>query len=324
MFSRPALAILGSKSEWETILRKFGKLLFLVSPDETIADYEECYKMCVNHNHFLNAYLFINKTGGKKKTARSPTQPKLTTSRALQRLSVLIMSGFYLNRFQQLPDDHIFASLKVCKIFKHFVAAIQKCKNATNILDLLGYDVALRNWIKESTGSLILHDKKPRAKKSDEQLREYLLPIERNMRNFQTSLESKFETLQEQLREAQNAINSLQEMQRWFSLHKVLLTDFVHEYVGKNEATDNFAQDGNDAEGEDSHEGSDDEMENNENFDTQEIKIQKNLEDEEKNAEEEAEEEEAQEKEEQEESPLKFTGSESEAEVDGDDDSCDE
>jgi len=302
LFSRPALAILGTKSEWEHVLRKFGKILFLISPDETIAEYEECLKMCVNHYHFSNSYLFINKSGPKKKSGRNPTQPKLTTSRGLQRLAVLLMSGFYLNRFQQLPDDHMFAFLKVNKLIKHFIGTILQRKNATNILDALGYDVALRHLIKDQTGNMILHDKKPVAKKDDQEIQAYLLPMEKNLQNLQTTLESKFETLQEQLRDAQNAIKNLQKMQGWFSMHKVLLTDMVHDYAANN--------DGNNEEGEDSDESSDDEMENAENLENPE-----NLDDEEKNEENEAAEDMAKEKE---------SGSESEAEVDPNDDSFDE
>jgi hypothetical protein len=322
LISRPALAILGSKSEWEPVLRKFGKILFLISPDEGIAEYEECYKMCVNRNHFLNSYLFINKTGPKKKAGRSPTQPKLTTSRALQRLSVLIMSGFYLNRFQQLPDDHIYAKNELNLIIKKFIDAILTRKNATNILDALGYDVALRNWIKDHTGSLTLHDKKPQAKKDDQQMQAYLLPIEKNLRNIQTTLESKLESLQEQLREAQKSIKSLQVMQHFFTMHKVTLQGLMEDYEEKNASKSSLAEDGSNEDGEDSDESSDDEMETNEKLDAPNLE---NSDDEEKNEEEEEDgDEKALQKEAQEESALQFTGSESEAEVDGNDDSSDE
>jgi hypothetical protein len=321
LFSRPALAILGSKSEWEPVLRKFGKILFLISPDESIAEYEECYKMCVNQNHFLNSYLFINKTGPKKKAGRSPTQPKLTTSRALQRFSVLILSGFYLNRFQQLPKGHLFAKLDLNIIIQKFIDAILTRKNATNILDALGYDVALRNWIRDHTGSLTLHDKKPHAKKDDPQIRAYLLPMEKNMQDIQTTLESKLETLQEQLREAQKSIKSLQVMQHFFAMHRVTLLGLMEDYKEKNA----FAEDGSNEDGKDSNESSDDEMETNENLDAPNLEDSENLDDEEKNVEEEEDGEDmAQEKEAQEESQLQFTGSESEAEVDGNDDSSDE
>ncbi|KAG9290170.1 hypothetical protein G9A89_021692, partial [Geosiphon pyriformis] len=99
---RPAIQILGGKPEWKPVLRKLGQMLFLISPDQSIAEYEECYKICINQYHFLNTYLFINKAGGKKTPAqkRSPTAPK------------------------QLPDDHTYAYLDVSKMINSFIATI--------------------------------------------------------------------------------------------------------------------------------------------------------------------------------------------------------
>ena len=49
-----------------SVLRNMGQMFFLISPDASISEYEECNKICVNQLHFLNAYLNVNRTAGKK------------------------------------------------------------------------------------------------------------------------------------------------------------------------------------------------------------------------------------------------------------------
>ena len=251
MLRRPALRILGEKPEWKPVLRKLGQMLLLLSPDPSISEYEESYKICMNHSHFVNFYLFINKAGGGKKTSgqkRYSTQPKIQTSRALQRFSVLIMSGFLLNLFQQLPDNHAFAYLEACDTMKKCISAILHDEEGiTNILYVLGYDIALRNWIKESTGKLVVYEKKPRAKKGLEQFRAKILQMEENMRNVEKHCQTQVDELHEQLRNAQNKIQDLQKrhdsMQVWFSMYKPLLEDLIHGGAEENNnETNDFAQ----------------------------------------------------------------------------------
>ena len=150
MYSRPALAILGCKPEWKDVLRKFGQMLFLISPDPSIAEYEECHKICVNQLHFLNSYLFVNKASGEK-----PSFSTVETSRALQQFAVLSMSAFLLNRYLQMPANFSYSDLHICTMINTAIGTIlaPQGKGKMNILLALGFDIALRNWIKEKTGS---------------------------------------------------------------------------------------------------------------------------------------------------------------------------
>ena len=74
---------------------------------------------------------------------KSLTSPKVETSRALQRLAVISMSAFLLNRYQQLPADFPFAEFKRSTMINNFLETI-----------LAPY------WIKEKTGKLQLREKK--------------------------------------------------------------------------------------------------------------------------------------------------------------------
>jgi hypothetical protein len=246
-------------------------MLFFLSPDPSIAEYDECYKICMNQFHFLNSYLFVNKTGGKKPVAKkkNPTQPKIQTSRALQRLSVMIMSGFLLNHYQQLPKGHVYEEFAVCEMIDSLIATIIPSEGESNILHILGYPIALRNWIKEHTGALLLHDKKPRGKKDGEHLQGQVLQLETNLRDVEAQLAA----LKRQLRDAQKTIQSLQHlqhgqeaMQTWFSMNKCLIDGLLHgsgekrppdnENVleeGQHDENDGFSDDNDDDEIEDSN-----------------------------------------------------------------------
>jgi hypothetical protein len=293
LFSRPAIRVLGCQPEWKKVLRKLGQMLFFISPDPSIAEYEECYKICINQFHFLNSYLLINK-GGTKKTQtqkKSQTSPKIQTSRALQRFSVIVMSGFLLNQFQNLPAEHTYSDFKKCKTIQGLIETILPSNNINDTLHFLGYDIALRNWIQEHTGALQLHDKKPRGKRDGEQLYAQHLQMEENMRNMQNSLETKIEALKNQLHDAQNRIQDLQRQQQsiesmhtWFSLHKCLLQDLLDGPGKKNSDDDSFANDGEDEEKDEASEQDDHKMEEfsdadgNENGQNEE-EIQENVDD---------------------------------------------
>jgi hypothetical protein len=225
--SRPAIAILGCKTEWRDVLRNLGQMFFLISPDPSISEYEECCKICRNRNHFLNAYLYVNKTAGKK----GPSLPKMETSRALQRLAVLSMSAFLLNRYQQLPATFVFAELKRCRMINNFLEEILPT-GKMNILTALGYDIVLRNWIFEKTGKLQLHEKKARVNKDVALLRTQLMQIDNRVRKTLKDVESRLDNMQEDLQNAKNAIEKLQNIQQWFSMNKVLLNDLLYGNLG--------------------------------------------------------------------------------------------
>ena len=271
-------------------MRKLGQMIFLLSPDQTISEYEECYKVCMNQFHFLNSYLFVNKVGVKKTQAqkRSPTSPKIQTSRALQRFAMMIMGGFFWNQYLQLPDDHQYKKYRVCKVIDKLMITIVPSQHIGDTLLALGLDIALRNWIKEHTGFLHLHDKKPRGKKDADQLHAKVLDMEKNMRNIKTSLQSQVDELTDQLRDAQTTIQALRRQQKsydslqtWFSLHKCLLEDFLHGSGAKNVDDENFVQDedgkeNDESDGDDDMFGSDGEVkgqEKQDNVDDEELEV---------------------------------------------------
>ena len=228
MISRPAIAILGTKKKWMSVLRNMGQMFFLISPDASISEYDECYKICDNQYHFLNAYLNVSRTVVKK----SLTSPKVETSRALQRLAVISMSAFLLNRYQQLPADFAFAEFKRTRMINKLLETIlaPQGKSKMNILTALGYDIALRYWIKEKTGKLQLREKKARVNKDVEQLRAQLNQVGNTLKN----VESRVDNMQKNLQDVKNAIEKLQHLQQWFSMHKVLLDDILYLYPGKS------------------------------------------------------------------------------------------
>ena len=244
MNSRPAIGILGCKTEWKDVLRNLGQMFFLISPDPSIAEYEECFKICGNRNHFLNAYLYVNKTGGKK----GPSLPKMETSRALQRLAVLSMSAFLMNRYQQLPATFVFAELKRCRMINNFLEEIlpTQGKGKMNILTALGYDIVLRNWIFEKTGKLQLHEKKARVNKDVELLRTQLMEIDNRCRKTLKDVETRLDNMQEELQNSQKAIEKLQNMQQWFSMNKSLLAEMLYNNIGANQTRENENHDEND------------------------------------------------------------------------------
>ena len=250
MNSRPAIAVLGSKTEWKVVLRNLGQMLFLISPDASIFEYEECCKICGLHSHFLNAYLYVNKAGGKKSTTakKSLSLPKQQTSHALQRLAVFSMSAFLVNRFQQLPANFPFAELKRCRMINKLLEKIfaTQGKGKKNILTALGYDIALRNWIWDTTGKLQLREKKARVNKEVELLRAQLMQIDDRGRNALKNVESRLDNIQEELQNAQKAIEKLQHIQQWFSMNKFLLNDVLYNNLGNINFAENENHDEND------------------------------------------------------------------------------
>ena len=147
MFSQPALTILGQNEDWKPVLQKLGQVLVAVNPDPYVNEYLEFHNMYNNRFHFLNEYLHVNKTGGK-----STTPPPIETARALQRLSVLLMSGFFFFKFSQLKHDSSYCETTKYQATKK-VASIDKTDDY-HLLYKLGYDIAMRNWLMEKQGVL--------------------------------------------------------------------------------------------------------------------------------------------------------------------------
>ena len=268
-------------------------MLFFIAPDEKIADYTECYKICINPGHFLNSYLYINKTGGnttepvegkrngkaqnatpQNQGSRKPTGPKIQTCRALQRFSVLIMSGFFLKQFMELPDKHLSAGLHVCKMINSMIQVVFPKKGINNIMHALGYEIAMRNWIKESTGDLQLRESKPRAKKNGGETQAQILQIDNNLRNVQKSLESQIGELKVRLQDAEKKIKDLQgqqrgwqSMQQWFTMHRGYLQSLMYSAEGKNSDDENSLQHEKNTSGHETEDSNDGDGLENENHD---------------------------------------------------------
>ena len=177
------------------------------------------------------------------------------------------MGGFFWNQYLQMPGTHQYKDFHVCKKLKKLSKTIVPSQHIGDTLHALGLDIALRNWIKEHTGLLHLHDKKPRGKKDADQSHAKILELEKQMRNIQKSQkaeEAHKDEIADQLRDAQEQImdltnllqeaqkeiqdlhhrqQSLDSLQTWFSLHKCLLEDFLHGSGAKNIDNNNFVQD---------------------------------------------------------------------------------
>ena len=143
------------------------------------------------------------------------------------------MSGFLLNHYQQLPKGHVYEEFAVCEMIDTLIAKIIPSEGESNILHILGYDIALRNWIKDHTGALILHDKKPRGKKDGEQLQAQVLHLE-------TNLQAQLDELKMQLRDAQKSIKALQHLQHGKKTMQALL----HDSVAHNPDVEQFSEEG--------------------------------------------------------------------------------
>ena len=79
-------------------------------------------------------------------------------------------------------------------------------KGKLNILSALGYDIFLRNWIKEKTGKFQLREKKARGNKEVEMLRTQLTQMDNRVRNNLKNVQSRLDNIQENLQNAQIAI----------------------------------------------------------------------------------------------------------------------
>ena len=183
--SRPAFQILGERKGWKPVLRKFGMILFGVSPDEDDANLDETHKVCANLGHFLNAYLCVNKSSG----TRSAGMPSLVTARAFQRSATIMMSGFLFSAFATAKPNK-----KIIQLRKYIGAQTiygkMKEVNNDNPLSGLGYDICLRNWILVSKNDLAPYIEKGRTKakqgyvtlEAHERLEQRILNLEQSVK----------------------------------------------------------------------------------------------------------------------------------------------
>ena len=133
------------------MLQKLGQVLVAVNPDPHVDEYVECNNIFNNRLHFINDYLYVNKTGGKT----SPPPP-IETARGLQRLSVLLMSGISFYKFLKLKHDVDFSETTKYQAAKKVLID----GTTDHVLLTLGYDIAMRNWIMEKQGALKMIVKK--------------------------------------------------------------------------------------------------------------------------------------------------------------------
>ena len=104
----------------------------------------------------------------------------------------------------------------------------------------------MRNWIFEKTGKLQLREKKARVNKDVALLRTQLMQIDNRVRKTLKDVESRLDNMQEELQNAQKAIEKLQHIQQWFSMNKSLLADFLYTNIGANKSLENENHDEND------------------------------------------------------------------------------
>ena len=145
LFSQPALQILGTNEDWKPVLQKLGQLLVAVNPDQYFHEYLESFSIFNNRFHFLNEYLYVNKTGG-----RTSPPPPIETARALQRLSLLLMTGFLTQKFSQLPKDANYTGTTKFVATKEILSGTDRFEKLYHF----GYDFAMRDWIMEKHGTI--------------------------------------------------------------------------------------------------------------------------------------------------------------------------
>lgn len=139
--------------EWKPVLRKFGQLLHAVSPDAEDANYLEVFKMCNNPKHFFNIHLTLNKSGSANPRTiakRKESRPKVEIRRASQKMCVLFMSAFLWNQFQALPEGSPYSDVERVD----YAMGLLEITQSEDMLFVLGYDIALRNWILDFTKQL--------------------------------------------------------------------------------------------------------------------------------------------------------------------------
>ncbi len=151
--------MLGEKKEWKPVLRKLGCMLFGVSPEEKDANFDETHKVCVNAGHFLNSYLCVNKSAGK----RAGGMPSIPTCRGFQRSATILMSGFLFAAFDMAKPEEKITQLHKYMGAKHICGRIMEA-DKDNALSGLGYDICLRNWIFDTKSCLQLYKPKGRRK----------------------------------------------------------------------------------------------------------------------------------------------------------------
>ena len=220
MFSQSVLKLLGQFDDWKPVLRKLGQILVAVTPDPQIGNYVEVGKIFNNRLHFLNAYLYVNKTGGK-----SATSPSIETCCALQRLVLLFMGGFLFEKFQNQQSPDVLAKMDKYSFAKTSIETVTQDKK--NVLYALGYDVAIYSWLNERPGGFEIVEKKKRGKQITAKT-DNIKIVESRMSRMTAkhemvvgkvgSLESKFEGLSEKF---EGMSGQMQQMMDWMTKQNV-------------------------------------------------------------------------------------------------------
>ena len=130
----------------------------------------ECHQIC-HKLHFVNNYLQYGKTGKGKPEGkirqrrqykqRGETPPKAVVARALQRMSLLLMSGYLINPLSKKKTKEDEPQNKFS--FINSIVVSLKHENYDALFSL-GYGIYLRNWIQAETNKLEIVKPKPAKK----------------------------------------------------------------------------------------------------------------------------------------------------------------
>ena len=93
--SHPAFQHLGTLNGYQSVLRKFGQIIFGTETDFETAELNEVVKVCKNQQHFLNSYLQSKQSGG----LRQGGHPSMEVAFGIQRIAIAFMTGIMFSAF---------------------------------------------------------------------------------------------------------------------------------------------------------------------------------------------------------------------------------
>ena len=133
------------------MLKQLGLVLASACPDKSLVGIVELHKICSNQEHFLN-YNLQAKRGRKHRNEGSPPKPE--QQRGIQTVSILLVHCALLplmNRIEKKKADKAFYENP-----KVFFVRLQHLSKGNAIMSKIGYDIAVRNWMKECDKEKIL------------------------------------------------------------------------------------------------------------------------------------------------------------------------
>ena len=156
--SQPAFTVLSENEKWKPVLKRMGQLMFSISHELDDSKLLECHHIC-HKLHFVNNYLQYGKVKQeikstkqiKTKKGRGETLPKAEVVRALQRMTLLLMSGYLMNPLPMYKTKKNESQNKFT--FINSIVVSLKEENEDVIIGL-GYGNLLRNWIYSETNKL--------------------------------------------------------------------------------------------------------------------------------------------------------------------------